>query len=201
MAKTRNKTKTPTADSKRVAAAMAGAMQTAPDKAGQIRRLHGPLNGREALYALTGFLTSREVPLTLSSRHTCANVAVLVDEFADRQGLPAMREHWSDLAVPVPEDDPLHTLTNEPHHSGVIKPPKTAEEVLAAFYPDLLELRPEEQNALLARVIQRLRENRKSMREQLAHTVDDLQHRRGRLHEAEDELQTILSGHFTIVQP
>jgi hypothetical protein len=60
------------------------------------------LTGSEALFGFCVWLTSREQPVTLSSRHDAAIVAELLREFCARNNLAPPREGWEKrLAVPA----------------------------------------------------------------------------------------------------
>ncbi len=55
----------------------------------------------EALYGFAAWLTSRDVPVTLSGHHEAGIAAELVNEFCKANNLPEPRENWTDfLAFP-----------------------------------------------------------------------------------------------------
>lgn len=59
------------------------------------------LSASEAIYAFAGWLTTREVPLTMSARHDAAPMVQVVREFCERYALSEPREGWAELLVPV----------------------------------------------------------------------------------------------------
>lgn len=52
------------------------------------------LNPAEAVYGFAAWLTSRDGETVMSSRHDCAVIANLVEEFCAANSLPPVSESW-----------------------------------------------------------------------------------------------------------
>ena len=52
------------------------------------------LNPSEAVYGFAGWLTTRDAETIMSSRHDCAVIAKLVEEFCAANCLPPVSENW-----------------------------------------------------------------------------------------------------------
>ena len=52
------------------------------------------LSPSESLYGFAGWLTTRNEPITISSKHNAAIVAELVDDFIKKQKLKNPRDNW-----------------------------------------------------------------------------------------------------------
>lgn len=52
------------------------------------------LNPAETLYAFCGWLTTRDQKTVMSAKHCAGEIAVLIKEFSESNGLDAPREDW-----------------------------------------------------------------------------------------------------------
>lgn len=59
------------------------------------------LSPSEALFGFGGWLTTRDEPVTMSSRHDAAIVAELISEFCEKQGFEDPDESWTDNLIPM----------------------------------------------------------------------------------------------------
>ncbi len=63
-----------------------------------------PLTASEALYGFCGWLTTRNIPITMSAKHTtCGEVAKLIDKFCETNDLDDPRDYWEENLI-NPED-------------------------------------------------------------------------------------------------
>lgn len=61
------------------------------------------LNSSEALYAFAGWLTSRDTAITASGKHDASVWAEAVNDFANSQLLPRVRDDFTDRIKPYPD--------------------------------------------------------------------------------------------------
>lgn len=181
-------TKQKTADARRVAAA----------KKPKQPPTQGLLNAREALYGFVGYLTSRKLPITLSSNHSAGNAMKLAHDFAEAQELPTTRENWNVFERPIPHH--LDHLTNEePINACAVM--LTPQEAQVAILRILAGMSFDGQNRTVGGVLSRLQESLDRECEGVRKHLDDIMDRRGSVEQARLQLQDICTGKVKIVLP
>ena len=154
------------------------------------------MNAREAIYGLVGFLTTRSKELIFSDKHDCAPIAKLVGAYCDINKLPAMREGWK-YQAPL---DHLDTTNVKVPQQATNMAPIPPQEVLQRIRAEITSLAPEQQNAVLAKLLQDLKQER-------VYTQQDAQYKQlqanrdeARAYENLTQFNNITSGNFTILQ-
>jgi len=65
-----------------------------------------PMTGSESLYGFCGWLTTRNIPITMSAKHTtCGEVAELIDKFCKTNDLDDPRDGWDKNLTHPKEND------------------------------------------------------------------------------------------------
>lgn len=123
-------------------------------------RKRTPWNAREILFAVTGYLTTRDSTLIFDRHHDCAPLAEILGKIADANGLPACRDKYQKIKIP----DGIGHITNIPLSSlsATVKqaalPPAT-EPVTVCL--NVIRSKPwEEQNDILRLIIKGMQDDR-----------------------------------------
>lgn len=61
------------------------------------------LSPSEALYGFAGWLTTRETPITMSSKSDASIIAKFIDDFIKKQNLKEPKDHWEKDLIPMNE--------------------------------------------------------------------------------------------------
>lgn len=102
-------------------------------------------NVTEILYAVTGYLTTRKLPLIFSANHNAGPIAEVLGAIVKANGLPDVRDGaaWPEIDVPNGVDH----VTNDPAMSRnkVADPPPTIEEAITKLRQVIVEMTPRNQ--------------------------------------------------------
>lgn len=137
-----------------------------------------PWRTSEILYAVVGYLTTREKPLILGGAYECSAVAEILGKIVEANGLPKTRRGYPKIKIP----DGLENITNmpkrpEPNH-GCGVGPMPAPNPVAAIIDVLMRQNPEAQNDILKEVLTALIQHKhtriKSVEEDLKQLRDEL---------------------------
>ena len=61
------------------------------------RRKSNEMTASEAVYGFVSWLTTREKPITLSSKNDCSEISSLINEFIEAQNLESPRDGWEEF--------------------------------------------------------------------------------------------------------
>lgn len=113
-------------------------------------------NNTEILYAFTGWLSTRELPLIFSKRHNNVPIAKIVGEFCLANGLPNVREDYPIVQVPENTDH----FTNVPPPAGQVAREKSLDEITNEVYGLLNQLHGADQNEAVAVILSKMKKDR-----------------------------------------
>lgn len=165
------------------------------------KRHRTPWNSSELLFTVFGYLTMRQVPLILSSKHGAAPVADLINEIIKANGLPEAKMTNRTPKLNVTKN--METLTNVPA-SAQINPNTEAagnakleimkpDEVGAKIYGMLAgNLDLPEQNKVIAGLLQRMASDRKKFIEMYHSNAKELEERIQAAHKINEEFLNIV---------
>lgn len=157
------------------------------------------ISASEALYAFTGWLTTRDRAIMMSAHHNVGAVAEIVAVFLKMQGIPAPGNNWSHTFLSMA--DVATSITNDPALSlnQGATPSPTFDQAYQQIVGYLTYFNAKRQNHLLARLLEELREGRAAELHVLTSNIEQQTERHTQLADASKELDQVLSGNFTIV--
>lgn len=153
------------------------------------------LNAGEALYGFIGWLTTRLKPIHLCSNADVPPVLDLMNEFIAMHGLPGCRPDWDKRLVRMAEVKPDVGNT---WPVSMVSP--TREQATKAIMGYLFSFGDDAQNAILAHVLDEVKARRVAESMGLADRLGELEERKQSLFTAQDELENVLRGRFSIVR-
>lgn len=156
-------------------------------------------NNSEILYAVLGYLTTREEPLILSSHHSAAAVAEILGGIIEANGLPKPRQDYPKIKIP----EGLEKITNVPKpqqpkaiqadcQPQILSPDEIGSKVLNL----LLNQAPEDQNRVMETVIKTLAQARQKEAEYLSSERNRFNDQIERSHKNNEHLARILKESF-----
>lgn len=110
-----------------------------------------PWRTSEILYAVMGYLSTREQPLIFSGNHHPGPIAEILGAIVQANGLPAPRGRYPKIKIP----DGLEGITNVPHVVNACSegPEKRPVNEVDGFISHLRRMKPEEQNETIKAII------------------------------------------------
>jgi hypothetical protein len=129
-------------------------------------------NNSEILYAVLGYLTTRETPLILSGHHEAGAVAAILGKIIEANRLPKTRPNFPKIKIPDDVEN-IGNMTraeqkeqiNNQAECGPAK--KTPDEIAGHILNQLLNQAAEDQNKIMATVVKMLHTARKKEYEYL----------------------------------
>lgn len=157
------------------------------------------ISASEALYAFTGWLTTRDRAIMMSAHHNAGAVAEILAVFLQVQGIPAPGNNWDHKFTSMA--DVATAITNDPalNPNQCAPPPPTFDEAFKQILGLFRFFHDQRQNHLLARLIEDLSETRLAEFHALTDKIERTTGRHTQLADAAKELDQVLSGNFTIV--
>jgi hypothetical protein len=154
------------------------------------------LNVTETIYALLGWLTTRDQPVILSAHHDASVPAKLVGAFVDENRLPATRPNKIKLQVPKHLDH----LTNDYPKDMVMKRLTTGE-AYDAIRNLFRTFEHADQDAILAQVLIDLKRSRENKLKHANASVLDYQEHQSQVQEHVWSLENVIRGNFAVLKP
>ena len=151
-------------------------------------------NASEVLTVFLGFLSQREKPLILSTRHDFAPVVEYASKFMDVNRMPKIRDYFPKLKPPPNTNH----LTNEPTQT-MNQRPLSPDEILNIIQTHLGMLDHAQQNKLIARVLGDMKRERTT---RVAYHKDEAGKVAEIIRDADQsaqDFQNILNGQFSML--
>jgi hypothetical protein len=156
----------------------------APNKAAP-KRKRTPWNTSEILYAVFGYLTTREKPLILSRRHDGAAVAEILGKIVEANELPKAGNNYPRLSIPPEVDE----ITNVPATGKVINEPANPETQIMAI---IRRFNPFEQNEIFKAVAEAMASDRKEQIARISQNRKLLEEDSHRAHKVNEDFLSIV---------
>lgn len=154
-----------------------------------------PMNAREHLFAFTGGLMMRKATLICDQEHEASAIAEICGAYADANKLPAFRDNCRKAIWPEGTD----YITNVPRNDCNVAKPIDLDDVLAQIFFQLGPLTPEDQNAVIAKMLKGVQVRRQERHQKCIETQGHQAREEGRAYNALRQFENILAGNFSVI--